>query len=203
MFCRDFMPRTDNSALQERERRFDGIRVQIANRVNAHAVIDGFVLSEHSSISDRLGIRGKIIRHDYVHIRAHIFLNVLRQCPALAIIGMEETEIAAALPDTDYNLFRGATSTLAALGGLAANISLIDFYDAAQRLWHRFFHRSPDAMAEIPCSLIADSEHPFNLIGTHTLAGLAKQVRGKEPFCEREMRVMEDRSRCNGELIAA
>jgi hypothetical protein len=58
-------------------------------------------------------------------------------------------------------------------------------------------------MAEIPCCLIANSEHSLELIGTHTLAGLAKHISCKKPLYERKMGIMEDSSRSYGELIAA
>jgi len=42
------MPRSDDAALQQRERGFHGIRVQIANRVDAILVLDGLVFTEFS-----------------------------------------------------------------------------------------------------------------------------------------------------------
>jgi hypothetical protein len=44
MLCRNPMPRTDDAALQQRERGFNGVRIDIAVNVDAGLVLDGLVL---------------------------------------------------------------------------------------------------------------------------------------------------------------
>ena len=144
------------------------------------------------------------ICHDHVHIVADIVFDVLRQCATLGILRMEETQIAAALPDSDDNFLGFCASVDTPSDFLSADIGFIHLNRAIQFLKRRNLgHRVPDSVAEIPCRAVVDAQHPFKLIGTHTLARLAKQVGCKEPFRERQVRVMEDRASRDGELIAA
>ena len=61
----------------------------------------------------------------------------------------------------------------------------------------------PDSVAQIPCGPVIDLEHPLKLIGTHTLARLAQQIRSKKPFRERQMSIVKDRLGRHRELVAA
>ena len=55
MFCRDFMPRTNDAALQERERGFDSVRRNVAVHVDAVMMIHGLV--HDASVESRLSQR--------------------------------------------------------------------------------------------------------------------------------------------------
>ena len=68
---------------------------------------------------------------------------------------MNQPQIAVALPNAD-NHFLDACRTPAAL--LATNIGFVNLYRAAQLLALRLLHGLADAMAEIPCRLIAHSD---------------------------------------------
>src|SRR5262249_19741800 len=74
---------------------------------------------------------------------------------------------------------------------------------ASKRLRIRVFYCSSDSVTEVPCGFVADPHHALDLIRTHALAGLTEQVSSSEPFNQRQMGVMEDRSRCYAELITA
>jgi hypothetical protein len=58
-------------------------------------------------------------------------------------------------------------------------------------------------MTEIPCGFITDIKASFELISRHSFFGLDHQIDGQEPFPERQMGVMKNRSRCYGELVSA
>src|SRR5437667_9275252 len=58
-------------------------------------------------------------------------------------------------------------------------------------------------MAQIPCGFIAHPNSTLDLIRRNSFACLAEQQGDHEPFCERKMRIMEDRAGSNGELVIA
>ena len=64
-------------------------------------------------------------------------------------------------------------------------------------------HCSANAVAEIPCRLVGDSKDALQLIGAHTLLRLTKKVDAQEPLPQGKVRVIEDRSSGDSELIAA
>ena len=187
------MPRTDNAALEQRKSGLDAIGCDVSVNIDAFPILDGLMFrSMNPSLDHCAWIRGEFVGHDNVHVGTSIFLDVLRQRARLHIFGMEESQFAAALFDADDNfllLHRATTSTLDMR--LAANIGFIDLYDAIQRLRIDFLHRGTDAMAQIPCRLVADSESPADLIGAHALLGLAKQVHAQEPLPERLKKRMD------------
>jgi len=58
-------------------------------------------------------------------------------------------------------------------------------------------------MAEVPCGFVGHAKRALNLAGGHTFLGFTEQQGGKEPLPKRQVRIMEDRSRCDAELIVA
>jgi len=58
-------------------------------------------------------------------------------------------------------------------------------------------------MTEIPGGLVADVQASLELIGGNSLLGFCHEVYSEEPFPEGQMRVMENRSRRDRELITA
>src|SRR5215469_2425558 len=126
VLCADFVPCADDSPLQERERGLNRVSVDFPDSVVTLTMIDGAVLGIQFPKCFVVG--GKVIRNDHVHVSAHVFFDVLRQCTALNIVSMEEAQSAVTLPDADDNLLRGSTSALAAFWWFATNISLINFH---------------------------------------------------------------------------
>src|SRR5208282_1929693 len=133
MFCTHTMPRSNDAALKQGKRRFNGVRMQITNGVKSLAVIDRLVLAEHARLPNRLRIRGKVIGHHHVNILRYVFLDVLRQGAGLHVGSMEKSKFTAALTDADDNLFRSATSPLAAPLRFSADIGLVNFHRATER----------------------------------------------------------------------
>lgn len=58
-------------------------------------------------------------------------------------------------------------------------------------------------MAEIPCGAAAHGEVALNLARAHALLGFGDEINCAEPFPERQMAVVKDGSRRNGEMLVA
>ena len=110
MLGRNLMPRSHDAAFQERERRFNGVRVNVAFDVDASRVLDGLVLRPHVPEQGRRGVVQRtrvaagIVRHDHFDRAANMLLDELRQRPALNVVNVKESQIAAALPDTEHDV---------------------------------------------------------------------------------------------------
>src|ERR1035438_909743 len=105
MLCTDLMPCTDNAALEKREARFNAIRVDVANRVDAVLVLNSLVLTENASLCDCARVSAEFVRHNNVNVVGDVFFDVLRQRAGLNIFGMKEPQCATTLPDADNNFF--------------------------------------------------------------------------------------------------
>src|SRR5205807_3296932 len=167
MLCTDPMPCSHDSALEKGEGGFHAVCVDIAIHVHAITVQDFLVLVlGHPGLIQSKRIGGEFIRHDHIHIVADIFLDVLCQCAALGILRMEETQIAAALPDSNDNFLGFCASVDTPSDFLSADIGFIHLNRAIQFLeWRHLGHCVPDSVAEIPCCAVVDSQYPFKLIG--------------------------------------
>lgn len=198
------VPRAHNAPFEQRERRFDGIGMNVPVNVTALLVLDCLVLRRRESgpLQGR-GIGRKLVRHNHVNIAAHVLGDVLRQCSGLCIFGMEETECSTTLPDANDYFFGSLASVDTVADLLAANIGLIDFDGALHVRRRDLVNRVADAMAKVPSSSVIDLEHTGKLVRTHALPRLAEQIRCKEPFGERQMGIMENSSSGHGELVAA
>lgn len=198
----DLVPRPDDAAFEQRERRFHGVRVDIPAHVFFCFMIDGLVLSPvDSSFDHGRRVTCQFISDDHFYIGADVFLDVLRQRAGLRILSMKEPQIAAALPDADYNflLILAVAYALALL--LSAYVGFIYLNRARQFRLLQFGHCCSDAVAQIPCRLIAPADDAADLVSAHPLPGLAKQVRCDEPFCERKMCILKDGARDHRKLM--
>ena len=206
MLCANPMPRTNDAALQQRERGFYRVSVNVGSDTDIFllGMIHRLMLfTWYSGALHCMRICGEVIRHDHIHVTADVLADVLGQCSRLGVCGMEEPQIAAALTDTDHNLFCLFASVNAPSDLFAAYVGLIYFNGAIQFGSGDLFNSMTDAMTEIPSSAIVDSQHSLQLICADTLAGLAHYESSKKPFCQRQVRIVEDRASSNGELITA
>src|SRR5690606_14671689 len=91
--------------------------------------------------------------------------------------------------------------------GLAAYIGFIGLYSlvrAAERACRsRTVHGLADTMAEEPSAFIGHAQHAGHLSGAHTLLGSGHDMRGEQPFVQRDMAALHDGASANGELVAA
>jgi len=209
MLCRDFMPRSNDAPLEQAESGLDAVRGHVAINVDIRAMVDSLVLLyADPSLRQSSGVGSPLVRHNHFYVFADILFDVLGQRSRLHVLSLEESKFAATLFDADNgNLIalavgdtpRTATMTLLA----TADKGFVHF---ERSIHHRLFrrrHRRTDAMAEIPCCLVADSESSLDLVGTHPLAGLAEQVDRREPLDERQVGVVKDRVGRNGKLVVA
>ena len=201
MLCGNLMPRSHDAALEQRERGFDGIGVNVAHNVHAGTVVDFLVVRSlgfpHGSI-----VRGCVIGEDDFHILRDIFADVLSECSALRVSRVEEAEIAVAFADADDHFFVVHLPDLAFAAIPAADVRCIHFDFAVEHRLVGLCHCVPDAMAEIPCCFVAsDSKRALNLAGRNTFLCFAEEQGRHEPTHERQMRIIEYGARCDGELV--
>src|SRR5205814_1752037 len=127
---------------------------------------------------------------------------VLRECAGLHVFGMEKPQFALTLPDADYNLLVGVTESGLAVGVLLSpKILFVHFNFAAQHRAFTDFHGSANAMIQVPCRLVADTESPLNLIRANSFPGFDQEQDGHKPRFNWQVSVMEDRACKNAELI--
>lgn len=204
VFRRDFVPRPNDPALEQREGRFHAIRMEYAVYILLRAVIHDVMLRcWHGSLAEGGRIRHKVIRHDHVNVGRDVLSNVLRQCAALGVLSVEETEIAAALTNADHYFFRILASPHAFADLLSAYVCFVYFADTVHLWFAYLLYSMAYAMTEIPCRPVVNFQHPMKLVGAHPLLRLADQIDSKEPFRERQVCVMEYRSSRYRELVAA
>lgn len=201
----DAMPSPHDAALEKRERRLNRIRVNVAPRIFFCAMVDSLVLIlRDAGFLHGPGVYGVLIRHNHVYIVANVLFDVLCERACLDIGSMEEPKIAAALTDSNYWLFGFLASIDAPSNFLSANIGFVHLDRASQFLKRQIGgHCVTDAVTEIPRRPVVDSQHPMELVRRHPFLGLAKHIDSKEPLSKWKVRVMEDRSRRDGELVAA
>jgi hypothetical protein len=204
MLRANFVPSSEDAALQERESRFYGISVDVALHVDAELVANSFVASILSEMTRCAAVGIKIIGVKNFDILADIFADVLFECSALYIFGMEEAEVAATLTDSNYDLFVVVSRLLSFSTVYAADKRFVHLHSTAKHWLIGFDHCGADSMAEIPCRPIAsDSEGALNLTSGHPLLCFAEQQCGNEPFCKGKVRIVKDSSSGNGKLIIA
>jgi len=203
MLRADLMPRSDNAALQEREGRLDGIGMDVPVHIDAEAVPDCLVLCLYSHAPCHAAIEVVIVREQYIQVLTDVLADKLFERSARYIFRMEESQIAAALPDADYGFFLGATPANPRPVSATADVGFIYFNLAAEHRPLTFHHRGADSMTEIPCGFVADSECALNLASRHALLGLAEQERSYKPLCERQVGVVEYRASGHSELVVA
>jgi len=203
MLRRNFVPRSHDAALEQRESGFDGIGVNVAHDVTSRAVIDGLVILA-SGFPHGGDVRNVVIGENDFHIFADILADVLCERARLCIVRVEEPEIAVALADADDHFLVIILGDVAFAAHLAANIGSVHFYFAVEHRLIGLRHCVSDAVAEMPCGLVtANSERALNLAGGNSFLRFAEQVSSGEPLFKRKMSVVENRPGKNGELIAA
>lgn len=198
-----FMPSANDTALQQRECGFDCVSVSVAVRVNLERMPDRLVLVRESKSLCNSTIDSKVICEKHIHVLADILADVLFQCAALYVLSMKESQLAAALSDSDDRLFLGSASASIESATATANIGFVYFNLAVEHRLAGFYHRRTDSVAKEPSRLVADSKRALNLTGAHTLLGLTEQVGRSKPLIQRQVSVIENRSGSDGELIAA
>src|SRR5271167_1927864 len=103
MLGADLVPRSDYAALEQRERRLNCVRCDasavLISSIFFGSVVDGFV----AQVTNGSRVGREIVSDNYLNIFADIFSNVFGESVTTGISRVEETEIAATLPDADNN----------------------------------------------------------------------------------------------------
>src|SRR5258706_4095946 len=111
MLRADVMPRTSDRPLEERECVLDGVSVDVSDYINLGAMIDRFVLVfVESGLNHRFRVADPIVGDDSIHIHTDAIFDVLSEGVRFGVLDVIEPDVAAALPDTDYDFFVGAAS---------------------------------------------------------------------------------------------
>lgn len=193
------MPRSHDSALEERERGFHGVRVNVARNVLARVInrlVEFLVIRAESPRID-CGFVGD----DHFDIFAHVLRNDLFDFFRGRLVDADEPQFSAALANADDDLFLFAWQTAPRL---SADVGFVNLDHAVQHRFLTFDHRGADAMAEVPRRAItSDSERALNLAGRYALLRLAEQECCDEPVDKWKMRVVEYSASGDGKLVIA
>ncbi len=191
-----FMPRSNDTALEQAECGFDGIGVNVAMRI-VPCVVDRAVLFP-LNLGECPRIDLRFVRHNDFHPRAQVVVDNLADGFGSSVCRMNHAEVAIPLPNADDNLFVRPW-TPAALP--AAYVGFVNLYRATFNLVRRYvLHGCADAMAQVPRRLIAHSNGALNLAGRHPLFRFAEERDGDKPLPQRQVRIMENRARCHAKL---
>ena len=204
MFCADVMPRSANPSLEQRERIFDSIGMRVTHHIDAFGVVNRLVFFGWNASLLHCGrIRWVVVSEDYIYVFADILTDILGHCFGPNILRVEEAKLPATLPNTnnDFLIFKSLVSSTAPI--YSADIGFIHFDFSIKHGLVSLSHSSANTMAEIPRSFVAYSDGTLNLTSRDTFLGFAEKQCSHEPFGQREMRVIKDRSSCDTELIVA
>src|ERR1035437_8022234 len=207
MLGANLVPRSDDAALEQREGILCRVRMNIGSNPDVFSSTVVYLLMGrgHVGFTHGRAIDVEVIGHNHVNGLRYVLAEVLCQCSRLHVLCVEETKSTTALSDADYDLFVGSTATLmdALSASLASNIGFVHFDSTVQHGAVNLCHSSTDAMTEIPCSFVANSERPLDLICTHPLARFYEQHHSEEPCFQRKVRVVEDCAGGHCELVLA
>ena len=199
MFGADMVVATDDGALEEAPYVLDAVGVDVVAHPFLDAVVHGFV--SRVVVGDAC-VGWPLVGIDGFGIVGDVFLDPgVKGLPVPSVDNLH-LDLAFAFHGTNDGGFVRALS-LADANLFAANPCFIHFDGAAQQLTIAVAHGLTNAMAEIPGCLVADTDRTLDLVGADALLGLDHQIDGDEPLPERELRVVEDRARGDGEAVAA
>src|SRR3954451_5160518 len=205
----ELVVRADHAPVKEAPNALNRVRMNLAAHpliarevdvLMARVVVSDTAIGAMGVRVDRFGVVMHHIGQESLHglargVRSHAKPNLTSalNCP-------ENDGLVAAPPQRVALL--GAVAVVP-VAELAADVGLVGLHDPAQERRRLVVHRGPDAVAEIPGGLVADSEHPLQLIGADALLRLAHDVDGEEPLPQRELGVVKEGAHTNAELIPA
>jgi len=188
-----------NRTLQEAPDVFYGVGVGIFHNILALSVRDRLMLSV--MVPDT-PVRGPVVGIDGLSLVLGVLLDEIMQGLSVKAVDNLESGLAATLDDSNDDAFVASVTVADALLSTTYP-SFIHLNLAAQFRRVGFGHSVADAVAEIPCGLVRDSDGALDLIGRDAFLGLQHQVDGDEPLGKRKVAVMKDGSCRNRELVAA
>src|ERR1700722_3465139 len=201
MFGADLMIRTNDRPLKQAPDALNGVSVNIATHPLFGAVVNGLMCCVGVGNTK---VTGSFIGHQAFGLGINSLCHERMKHFSTGLLAAihAKPDLSAAFYGSEYHRLSFETAT-AHVTLLAAAIGLVKLDGPSKGLRVDFQHGLSDAVAEIPCGLIADSQHALELIGRNAFLRLDHHVGSKEPLCKGQMRVMEDRTGSYGELIAA
>ncbi len=207
MLHADFVERADEGPLEQAPHVLDPVGVDVAAHPLVGAVVDalmsGVVVRDSHIGAERIGVDGFGFILD-------VFLDELVQGVLPHVGNALEPHLAVPLQGaSNPDPFVGWDATAPTLPvdripTRAPDHGFVHFDNAKQdRLEVVRPHRLADTVAEVPGGLVRDPERPLDLVGRSALLALKHQVDGREPLPERELRVVEDSPRGDGESVVA
>lgn len=195
----------DNSPVEQAPRTLDRVRVDSTANPLFAGVVNVLMLRVLVAAP---AIGAERIRVDRLSIVRNDFAEESMNRVVAGIRGDLDAQLASALDSSEHGaLVVEAMPCRFPLGvestQLPADVGLVGFHDAREHRSAFTTHGGADTMAEVPSSLVRDTESALELVGADPLLGFANEVDGSEPLPERQVRVVEDRSRRDRELIAA
>ena len=205
MLGADAMPRSNDSALEQREGGFDGVGCD-HEAIFVPNVHFGFVINrlpfEYLGLGKPRIVEHGFVGHDHVHIFADVLLHDISDRLRRSLCHMDELQFAIALDDSDHDFFLPSAVSSAFVSLLDAEVGFIDFDGAVQHLVD-FGHGKAYTMAEVPCGFVADAERALDLIRAHAFLGFTEQQGCEKPLLQGKMAVVEHGARGHAELIIA
>src|SRR5712692_5903448 len=105
MLRTDSMPRSEDATLEQAERRFDGICMNVALHVDSKAVPNGLVFLLPAKMARRTTILVQVIGHQNVHVIGNVFPDVPFKRARFNVLGMKESQFALPLTNTNNHFF--------------------------------------------------------------------------------------------------
>ena len=145
-----------------------------------------------------------LVRVDRLRVLRHYVVNEPVNLRLLALRARLDTDANPAVALNGSEQQRLVVAPVSALAP-TADPRLVSLDDPVEQFVPlAISHRCADAMAEVPGRLVAlDVQHALNLECRDALLGLDDQVDRREPLPKVELGVLENRSRENGESLAA
>src|SRR5271154_3171335 len=169
MLCRDFMPRAHNAALEQGERRFDCVGVNVTVRVFPRMIdclVDALL-----HLVEGIGVDSRFIGQNDFHVAANVRIDNLLDGLRLGILSPDQPQVSIALANADNDRYVALWPPTAFL---ASHVGFVNLNRAAELFRRYFQHCRAYPMAEVPRRLIANPERALNLAGAHALLGLAE-----------------------------
>ncbi len=189
-----------NPALDKTPETFDGIRVNLADDIDALAMVDSLMLVS-PSIKPVVGAKG--ISEDG-GFREYMFLDESAQCVRFHVGRNEGANLPLALNHTDNRSFLGSASARSL--GPAPVVRLIHFdfaTESANRPALFIGQHRANLFEHAPRRLVGHSRFPLNLLGRDSASGLRHQIDRIEPSGERSGRLVKDRLSGRVNMMAA
>src|ERR1700691_1128645 len=104
MLRTDSMPRAHYAALEQAERGFYGVRVNVGSNIDTELMLNPLVLALHAEMASGSFVHGEIVSHQDFDIVRDILTDILFKGPGAYILRMKEAQFPLPLPDANNDL---------------------------------------------------------------------------------------------------